>query len=70
MAAQTAYRSWVEHAEQLERCQRLLRRVSKFCSRMKIYLPLHKSTIIRTAGAGAPRLLARLLPSSTAKIRR
>ena len=40
----------------------------EFCSRMKRYSPSNKPTIIRTAGAGAPNLPARLLSSNTAKI--
>ena len=41
---------------------------SEFCSLMKSYSPSNKPSIIRTTGAGAPRLKARLLSSSNAKI--
>ena len=41
---------------------------SEFRSEMKSYSPSNKPAIIRTAGAGAPRLSAHLLSSSTAKI--
>ena len=41
---------------------------SEFCSRMKSFSPSNKPTIIRTTGAAAPSLPARLLSSSTVKI--